>query len=101
MLKFILVAVNFCIDVLLKKFKIQLLPWKKACAKVFNRIIPIPITSLRHFGPSARTYFAAEIDFGDPTTVTRRFLVPGEYWPFLDIWMRAPLNCWMSTMHFP
>jgi len=39
--------------------------------------------------------------FCGPVIVTIRFLVPGLYVPFFEIWIFAPLNCWISTIERP
>ena len=50
---------------------------------------------------AVKTYFAVLIALGGPWMVTIRFLVPGENVPFLDIWILAQLNCWISTILLP
>ena len=47
------------------------------------------------------TYFAVDIALAGPCIVTIRLRVPGENVPFLDIWILAQLNCWISTILFP
>lgn len=46
-------------------------------------------------------YWAVFIDCGLPDMVTIRLRVPGAKIPFFDIWMLAPLSCWISTNERP
>lgn len=44
---------------------------------------------------------ACVMELGLPVMVTMRFRVPGAKMPFFDIWMFAPLICWISTRERP
>lgn len=44
---------------------------------------------------------ACVIELGLPVMVTIRLRVPGAKMPFFDIWMLAPLICWISTKERP
>lgn len=46
-------------------------------------------------------YWAVVMECGLPVMVTMRLRVPGAKMPFFEIWMLAPLICWISTRDLP
>lgn len=70
------------------------------CISAPNALFLARFTSSSEMRCSIR-YCAVPMAFGVPVMVTMRLRVPGAKMPFFDIWMLAPLRCWISISDLP